>query len=229
MIKLGIPANADNKVVAGENAKVMTVEILEGFVADATKCDIDTLVDATWDWLSDGLSDIVEDCDGNQWLVFSQSGASTDAIWEDVEEMCKDEGYDIDLYDWCEENDINLDYMITDAADEIVENDDNLVWVSKGLDRYLGVFYKSYFDATYEEWEKDYGNELKALVKDAKSVDELDLDICSRIVDIHYELFDNFNSAGVDMAIEKIVYNEHLNAEKHYEAIYEKAYEEYNN
>lgn len=229
MNKLGIPANADNKVVAGENAKVMTVEILEGFVVDATKCDIDTLVDATWDWLSDGLSDIVEDCDGNQWLVFSQSGASTDAIWEDVEEMCKDEGYDIDLYDWCEENDINLDDMITDAADEIVENDDNLVWVSKGWDRYLGVFYKSYFEVTYEKWENEYGNELKALVKDAKSVDELDLDICSKIVDIHYELFDNFNSAGVDMAIEKIVYNEHLNAEKHYEAIYEKAYEEYNN
>ena len=227
MNKLGIPANADNKVVAGENAKVMTVEILERFVADATECDIGTLVDTTWDWLSDGLSDIVEDYDGNQWLVFSDSdGVSTVAIWEDVEEMCKDEGYDIDLNDWCEENDIDLDDMITDAADEIVENDDNLVWVSKGWDRYLGVFYKSYFDATYEEWEKDYGDDLKALVKDAKSVDELDSDICSMIVYIHNELFDNFNSKGVDMAIEKIVYNEHLNAENHYEAIYEKAYEE---
>ena len=150
MINTGIPANADNKVVAGENAKEMTVEILEGFVADATKCDIDTLVDATWDWLSDGLSDIVEDCDGDLWLVFSQSGVSTDAIWEDVEEMCKDEGYDIDLYDWCEENDINLDDMITDAADEIVENDDNLVWVSKGWDRYLGVFYKNECDMVDE-------------------------------------------------------------------------------
>mgnify|MGYP007057769799 CR=1 FL=1 len=30
MNKLGIPANADNKVVAGENAKAMTKEFLEG-------------------------------------------------------------------------------------------------------------------------------------------------------------------------------------------------------
>lgn len=164
MYKNSIPANADNKVVAGENAKVMTVEILKRFVADATEYDIGILVDATWDWLSDGLSDIVEDCDGNQWLVFSQSdGVSTDAILEDVEEMCKDEGYDIDLYDWCEENDIDLDDMITEAADEIVENDDNLVWVSKGWDSYLGVFYKSHSEIReakekieeFNEWMRD--------------------------------------------------------------------------
>jgi hypothetical protein len=40
--------------------------------------------------------------------------------------------------------------MITDAADEIVENDDNLVWVSKGWDRYLGVFYKNECDMVDE-------------------------------------------------------------------------------
>ena len=107
MKNVNIPANADNKVVAGENAKVMTVEILEGFVADATKCHIYTIVDAAWDW--------------------HRSRVSIPAIWRAVEEMCKDEGYDIDLYDWCEENDINLDDMITDAADEIVENDDNFL------------------------------------------------------------------------------------------------------
>ena len=44
----------------------------------------------------------------------------------------------------------NLDDMITDAADEIVENDDNLVWVSKGWDRYLGVFYKNECDMVDE-------------------------------------------------------------------------------
>ena len=229
MNKLGIPANADNKVVAGENAKAMTEEILKGFVTEVTKKYIDSIVDATWDRF-DEYTHIEYDDFGDMWAVTCQfDEGSTERIWEDVEEMCNDEGYDIDLYDWCEENDIDLDDMITDAADEIVEDNDDLQWFRNGWSDYLGVFYKSCFEVTYEKWENEYGNELKALVKDAKSVDELDLDICSRIVDIHYELFDNFNSAGVDMAIEKIVYNEHLNAEKHYEAIYKKAYEEYNN
>ena len=106
MNKNSIPANAHNGVVAGENAKVMTVEILEGFVADATKCHIDILVDAAWD------------C--------PQSKGKISAILGDVEEMCKDEGYDIDLDDWCEENDISLIDMIIDAADEIVEK--MIIW-----------------------------------------------------------------------------------------------------
>ena len=36
MCKNSIPANAHNGVVAGENAKVMTEEILKGFVEEAT-------------------------------------------------------------------------------------------------------------------------------------------------------------------------------------------------
>ena len=35
--------------------------------------------------------------------------------------MCNDEGYDINLYDWCEDNDIDLDDMIYEAAEQIVE------------------------------------------------------------------------------------------------------------
>ena len=229
MIKLGIPANADNKVVAGENAKVMTKEIIEGFVREAVAGYIDNMVDATWEGF-DEYSRIVEDGDGNLWVVDMQfNEGSYDAIWEEIDERCSDEGYNIDLYDWSKENDIDIDHIISEMKKQIVYENNELDWSITGWADYLCVFYKSYFEVTYEKWENEYGNELKALVKDAKSVDELDLDICSRIVDIHYELFDNFNSAGVDMAIEKIVYNEHLNAEKHYEAIYKKAYEEYNN
>ena len=229
MNKLGIPANADNKVVAGENANVMTKEILEGFVREAVAGYIDNLVDATWEGF-DEYSRIEEDGDGNLWVVDMQfNEGSYDVIWEEIDERCSDEGYNIDLYDWSKENDIDIDHIISEMKKQIVYENNELDWSITGWADYLCVFYKSYFEVTYEKWENEYGNELKALVKDAKSVDELDLDICSRIVDIHYELFDNFNSAGVDMAIEKIVYNEHLNAEKHYEAIYEKAYEEYNN
>ena len=229
MNKLGIPANADNKVVAGENAKAMTKEIIEGFVREAVAGYIDNLVDATWEGF-DEYSRIEEDGDGNLWVVDMQfNEGSYDVIWEEIDERCSDEGYNIDLYDWSKENDIDIDHIISEMKKQIVYENNELDWSITGWADYLCVFYKSYFEVTYEKWENEYGNELKALVKDAKSVDELDLDICSRIVDIHYELFDNFNSAGVDMAIEKIVYNEHLNAEKHYEAIYEKAYEEYNN
>ena len=184
------------------------------------------MVDATWEGF-DEYSRIEEDGDGNLWVVDVQfNEGSYDAIWEEIDERCSDEGYNIDLYDWSKENDIDIDHIISEMKKQIVYENNELDWSITGWADYLCVFYKSYFEVTYEKWENEYGNELKALVKDAKSVDELDLDICSRIVDIHYELFDNFNSAGVDMAIEKIVYNEHLNAEKHYEAIYEKAYEE---
>ena len=207
MNKLGIPANADNKVVAGENAKAMTKEIIEGFVREAVAGYIDNLVDATWEGF-DEYSRIEEDGDGNLWVVDMQfNEGSYDVIWEEIDERCSDEGYNIDLYDWSKENDIDIDHIISEMKKQIVYENNELDWSITGWADYLCVFYKSYFEVTYE----------------------LDLDICSRIVDIHYELFDNFNSAGVDMAIEKIVYNEHLNAEKHYEAIYEKAYEEYNN
>lgn len=45
MSNYSIPANADNKVVAGENAKVMTEEILKGIVESVVKAYIDDVVD----------------------------------------------------------------------------------------------------------------------------------------------------------------------------------------
>ena len=53
-------------------------------------------------------------------ILFNES--STEVIWENIEEMCNDEGYAINLYDWCEDNDIDLDDMIYEAAEQIVED-----------------------------------------------------------------------------------------------------------
>ena len=150
MNKLGIPANADNKVVAGENAKVMTVEILKGFVTEVTQNYIDGIVDATWDSFSE-YTPIEYDCRGNLWAVeFQFNEGSTERIWEDVEEMCNDEGYDIDLYDWCEENDIRLDYIIYEVAEQLVEDNDELEWFRMYGCDYVGVFYKNEDDMVDE-------------------------------------------------------------------------------
>lgn len=163
MMNFGIPANADNKVVAGENAKVMTEEILKGFVTEVTEIYIDRMVDATWERF-DEYTHIEYDDFGDMWAVTCQfDNGSTERIWEDVEEMCKDEGYDINLYDWCEENDIDLDDIITDAADEIVEDDDDLQWFRNGWCDYLGVLYKSHSEIReakekieeFNEWMRD--------------------------------------------------------------------------
>lgn len=147
MCKNSIPANADNKVVAGENAKVMTVEILKGFVRDCVDGYIDDLVNATWNSIYEGTTDYDTDCYGDIWAFsFSFDEGVYMAIWDDIGDVCNDEGYDIDLYDWCKENDIILDSMISDAADEIVDNDCELDWFGE----YLGVFYKSKDDMVYE-------------------------------------------------------------------------------
>ena len=121
MLNIGIPANAHNGVVAGENAKVMTEEILKGFVEEATQKYIDCAVDLIWDSISE--EDIPNDYGiWDMWsddILFNES--STEVIWENIEEMCNDEGYAINLYDWCEDNDIDLDDMIYEAAEQIVE------------------------------------------------------------------------------------------------------------
>ena len=53
-------------------------------------------------------------------ILFNED--STVGILEDIEEMCNDEGYDINLYDWCKDNDIDLKDMIYEIAEQIVED-----------------------------------------------------------------------------------------------------------
>lgn len=165
MINRSIPANADNKVVAGENANVMTKEILEGFVREAVAEYIDNLVDATWEGF-DEYSCIEEDWDDNLWvsdMQFDYNAGTYEAIEDDIQEMCDSEGYDIDLYDWCEVNDIDLDDMISVMADRIVEDNDELEWFHRGCADYLGVLYKSHSEIReakekieeFNEWMRD--------------------------------------------------------------------------
>lgn len=105
--------------------KVMTVEILKDFVEEATReyfdrdCDYiyecnseDTTIDADF-WYDMWSNDILF------------SGGSTEYVGENIEEMCNEKGYDINLYRWCEENDIDLEDMIGKVAcqafDELYE------------------------------------------------------------------------------------------------------------
>ena len=117
-----IPANAHNGVVAGENAKVMTEEILKGFVEEATQNRIDIEVDVLLDSVDEDIP-IDYDLFHYMWsedILFNED--STVGILEDIEEMCNDEGYDINLYDWCKDNDIDLKDMIYEVAEQIVED-----------------------------------------------------------------------------------------------------------
>ena len=146
-----IPANADNKVVAGENAKVMTEEILKGIVESVVKGYIDDLVDETWCSIREGTTDFETDYYGDIWAVsfpFDEGVYLT--IWDDIEGVCNDEGYDIVPYDWCVENDIDLDNMIEEVADEIVANNSELDWFGHRWAKYLGVFYKNECDMVDE-------------------------------------------------------------------------------
>ena len=152
MTNFSIPANAHNGVVAGENAKVMTEEILKGIVERVVKGYIDDLVDATWTSISEETADFEKDCFGDIWAVsfsFDDEGVYM-AIGGEIEDMCNDEGYDISLYDWCDDNDINLDGMISDAADEIVDNNSKLDWFGHRWAKHLGVFYKNECDMVDE-------------------------------------------------------------------------------
>ena len=227
MKNFGIPANADNKVVAGENAKVMTNEILEGFAREATRGYIDNLVDATWEDF-DECSQIETDGWNNLWvadLQFDYNAGTYEAIWDDIQEMCDSEGYDINLYDWCEENDIDLDEIIDDIANDIVEYDDELEWFEGWGAKFLGVFYRSYEENVVYECKAKYDDELKLLVGDATSVDELDVKTCKRLVEIQKELFSVCADECVSVydVLGYTDYNSNLCGDKHYEAIEKKA------
>ena len=101
------------------------------------------MVDATWENF-DEYSQIETDEWDNLWVVdFQFNEGSIDAIWQDIDEKCSNEGYDINTYDWCEENDIDLEHMIDKMVNEIVEDDNELDWFKYGWEPYLGVFYKS--------------------------------------------------------------------------------------
>ena len=122
MIKLGIPANADNKVVAGENAKVMTEEILKGFVEEATQNRIDIEVDVLLGSIDEDIP-VDYDLFHYMWsedILFNED--STVGILDDIEEMCNDKGYDINLNDWCNDNDIDLEDMIYEVAEQAVKD-----------------------------------------------------------------------------------------------------------
>ena len=151
MAYVSIPANADNKVVAGENAKVMTGKILKGIVESVVKGYIDDLVDETLCSIREGTTDFETDYYGDIWAVsfpFDKDAYLT--IWDDIEGVCNDEGYDIVPYEWCEDNDIDLDGMISDMADEIVANNSELDWFEYRWAKYLGVFYKNKRDMVDE-------------------------------------------------------------------------------
>ena len=122
MSKNSIPANAHNKVVAGENAKVMTEEILKGFVEEATQNRIDIEVDVLLGSIDE---DIPVDYDlfhymWSEEILFNED--STVGILDDIEEMCNDKGYDINLNDWCNDNDIDLEDMIYEVAEQAVKD-----------------------------------------------------------------------------------------------------------
>lgn len=227
MKKKCIPANAHNKVVAGENAKEMTREILEGIVRKSTKGYIDNLVSATWEDF-DEYSTIETDQWDNLWVAdyqFEYNAGTHEAIWEEVQEMCDSEGYDIDLYNWCEENDINLNGMIDIMADDIVEDDGELEWFYYSGFKYLGVFYRTYAENVVYECQAKYDEELKSLVGDATSVDELDVKTCKRLVEIQKALFDECADEGVwdKDVLGYMNYNLKLCGYHHYEEIEKKA------
>lgn len=134
----------------GNPAKVMTEAIFSKIVRDVVDGYIDDLVVETWNSVSEETADFEKDCFGDIWATsFSLEGVY-EGIWVDIEEACNNEGYDISLYDWCEENDINLDDMIEEVADEIVDNNSELDWFIQGWDKFLGVFYKNECDMVDE-------------------------------------------------------------------------------
>lgn len=141
------------------SSKEMTKEILEGFVRETTSCYIERLIDATWENF-DEYSQIETDCNGNMWVINVQfNDGSSDAIWDEIDERCCDEGYDIDLYDWCEENDIDLNHMIWNMVDSIVEDDNRLdCKCMYGCD-WLMVLYKSSNEIREEEEKVEEFNE----------------------------------------------------------------------
>lgn len=121
MCNNSIPANAHNGVVAGENAKVMTEEILKGFVEEATQNRIDIEIDVLLDSVDEDIP--MDDCLDFLWsedILFNED--SYDMILEDIDAALCDEGYNINICEWCKENDIDLKDMIYEVAEQIVED-----------------------------------------------------------------------------------------------------------
>ncbi len=123
----------------------MKKEILEGFVKKAAEEYINVLVDATWENFDEEYSNIIENY-GDLWIVdfysLSVGGGTEEAIWEKIVDELDKEGYNIELYDWCKENDINLDNMIWNSLNQIVEEDCELAWFD-GYYKSLGVLYQA--------------------------------------------------------------------------------------
>lgn len=103
--------------------KVMTVEIFKEIVEDVMIKFISTSYDIAYDTLTDiADEDIGENLFDELWsegLLFDES--SIDAVCDDIKYWCKDYGYDIDIYDWCENNDIDLEDMLYYEAEQAVE------------------------------------------------------------------------------------------------------------
>ena len=77
MSKNSIPVNAHNGVVAGENAKVMTEEILKGFVEEATQNRIDAEVDVLLDSVDEDNMTVTEGTQMGNPLSLISSGGQT--------------------------------------------------------------------------------------------------------------------------------------------------------
>ena len=158
MINRSIPANADNKVVAGENANVMTKEILEGFVREAVAGYIDNLVDATWESYAIGDWEYMDDGDGNLYgVIYTYDEGASDHIYGGVEKACYDK-CGIDLYEWEMENDIDIQRMIDCEVDNVVVNNNELAWFGGCPNDYIGVLYKT---------NDDFRNEVREYVEKA--------------------------------------------------------------
>ena len=224
MNNIGIPANADNKVVAGENAKVMTQEIFEEIVDIRVDCLMSDAAELAIENISE--SPIKEDARGNQWALWDTIDNETDYLHECLTDDCIDE-YGINIDEWCEDNDINIDEIIREKMYEYVENNDKLCWFIIDWETTLGVFYKYAEDAEVDRWQSEYSDELKAICGDAKSVKELDIDACYQIDVIQSELLDTMLQKfgwHIDDMYDNytIKYNEHLNFNEHFDAIYDR-------
>lgn len=134
--------------------KEITKDVVSGYIED--------LVDFSWTSLAElGVEEIeiIEDSYGDKWIVDAQiNEGSYETIWEDISNSIS-EDYDIDIYEWCEKKDIDLDQIISDMIDYIVEEDDKLCLVSKGWVDYLGVLYESYDEICKERENVEEFNE----------------------------------------------------------------------
>lgn len=103
--------------------KVMTVEIFKEIVEEAMITFISISYDIVYDTLTNiAGEDIGENLFAELWsegILFNEG--SIDAVCYLIEDWCNGEGYDIDIYDWCENNDIDLEDMLYYEAEQAVE------------------------------------------------------------------------------------------------------------